>query len=697
LIRDKPEYSGKIQERCFAGAAIPNDGSENVAGAEVPNQGLWPLSVTEAKTLSNQALIFGFYWWLRSPGTAGNDHVAYISDDHLIYTSGDNGMDVHSRLAARPALYLNLSSSIFTSLNNNDPNWQDKVASTYSGTEGGNVIPPGTEKLTGNVTGKVTDEAGTPIASANIIIQKGRLQHSTTTDAQGNYTFTGLAVGTWNATVSAAGSYFTQNAQITVAAGVDAVLNISLRKPQPLPVINGVSLANGTHNVTTNADGVPQLYWNQPITIDINNPAYKSGKLSWQFTLNGKVVASDTGIADSPAGSGHFVATINPQGSWPTGQGTISYSISLPSKAVPVSGSFDVYYIDPSGVVVDKYGTPIKGAKVTLLQKNTKGEFVAVPNGSPDMAPSNRTNPSTTGADGTFHWDVIDGTYKVVATYKGKSTTTAAMQISPARTGLVIKLDVAFGKAPVPVTYPKVAGTLKAGKTLKLSGIKWASDIKQKSYDWYVGGKLQKTHKAQLKLTKAMLNKKIECYAVAERTVLGNPDGIAQDNGQKQQHKFAIKAKVYPLTVSFDTNGGKALAKSKAVKANLKVGAKAGALPKTTRVGYTFKGWYTKATGGTKLSAATKAQRTLTYYANWKIKSGYVQASFDTNGGTVLAAAKATKAVKKSAKLGTLPKPVRDGYKFLGWYSAKFGGKKITTATKLAKKATYYAHWQMQL
>jgi uncharacterized repeat protein (TIGR02543 family) len=43
-----------------------------------------------------------------------------------------------------------------------------------------------------------------------------------------------------------------------------------------------------------------------------------------------------------------------------------------------------------------------------------------------------------------------------------------------------------------------------------------------------------------------------------------------------------------------------------------------------------------------------------------------------------------------------LPTPKSENRKFLGWFSAKHGGKKITAATKLSKNTTFYAHWRMK-
>ena len=68
--------------------------------------------------------------------------------------------------------------------------------------------------------------------------------------------------------------------------------------------------------------------------------------------------------------------------------------------------------------------------------------------------------------------------------------------------------------------------------------------------------------------------------------------------------------------ISFDANKGKK------VKTTLTLSYKEvyGKLPKTTRTGYKFLGWYTKKTGGTKVTAKTvfKGKDDQTLYAHWK-------------------------------------------------------------------------------
>ena len=51
---------------------------------------------------------------------------------------------------------------------------------------------------------------------------------------------------------------------------------------------------------------------------------------------------------------------------------------------------------------------------------------------------------------------------------------------------------------------------------------------------------------------------------------------------------------------------------------------------------------------------------------------------------------------KTSAKIGKLPTPKRDGYKFIGWFTEAEGGVKISKSTLVSEDVTYYAHWQQK-
>ncbi|MBR4654923.1 MAG: SUMF1/EgtB/PvdO family nonheme iron enzyme [Kiritimatiellae bacterium] len=65
-------------------------------------------------------------------------------------------------------------------------------------------------------------------------------------------------------------------------------------------------------------------------------------------------------------------------------------------------------------------------------------------------------------------------------------------------------------------------------------------------------------------------------------------------------------------TVTFNANGG-----CGGTTRSVASGSAVGTLPTPTRSGYTFDGWWTAASGGTKISTSTKVTGNVTYYAHW--------------------------------------------------------------------------------
>jgi hypothetical protein len=302
-----------------------------------------------------------------------------------------------------------------------------------------------------------------------------------------------------------------------------------------------VSLTNGNANVNVGANGVPTISYFSPITTTIFGPTYINSTLEWEFTVNGVVVSQSAAPVPSDA-TGKFVFTI------PTlypahGNGNLSYTIT-PLSGSPVTTDFDVY-VDPSGIIVDKYGTPINGAVVTLLHKDiASGKFVAVPAGSTIMSTNNRANPYTTTSDGRFSWDVAQGVYKIKASYKGVEFTTDAMPVSPERVGLVLKLDTKFAE-PLSGVGANVTGEAVVGKSLVADAGIFPDVTPDRydagTYDWYVGGVLQANHAAKLSITKAMAGKTITVDANITKVVKGFLNGIAKNEADKDIAIFEFK------------------------------------------------------------------------------------------------------------------------------------------------------------
>ena len=95
-------------------------------------------------------------------------------------------------------------------------------------------------------------------------------------------------------------------------------------------------------------------------------------------------------------------------------------------------------------------------------------------------------------------------------------------------------------------------------------------------------------------------------------------------------------------------------------------------LPTPTRTGYTFAGWYTAASGGTKIESTSKFTSAQTLYAHWTTKNYTLK--IDPNGGTLnnsTAVTTSTVAYGATKAPGT---PTRTGYTFAGWVPTKTEG-----------------------
>jgi len=139
-------------------------------------------------------------------------------------------------------------------------------------------------------------------------------------------------------------------------------------------------------------------------------------------------------------------------------------------------------------------------------------------------------------------------------------------------------------------------------------------------------------------------------------------------------------------TVSFNSNGG-----SSATDQTVTYAGAYGALPVTTRTGYTFNGWYTAASEGTKVEPTTSVTMTAdhTLYAQWTAATYTV--SFNSNGGSSATAMTVTYA----GAYGALPVTTKAGYTFNGWYTATSEGTKVepTTSVTMTADHTLYAQW----
>lgn len=172
-------------------------------------------------------------------------------------------------------------------------------------------------------------------------------------------------------------------------------------------------------------------------------------------------------------------------------------------------------------------------------------------------------------------------------------------------------------------------------------------------------------------------------YTASENGKKVDSTTICQDTGMLYAH---WKKSVY--TVNLDANGGKTNAVSKTVTYDEVYGT----FPDVERPGYTFKGWYTEKSGGNKVDAKSivNIAKNHTLYAQW-VPLSY-ELEFDANGGTIEENTKQEGLY--NTVYGKLPAAKKDGYTFLGWFTAKTGGSQITASTLCTGNLTVYAHWE---
>ncbi|XUX00031.1 MAG: InlB B-repeat-containing protein [Dehalogenimonas sp.] len=145
-------------------------------------------------------------------------------------------------------------------------------------------------------------------------------------------------------------------------------------------------------------------------------------------------------------------------------------------------------------------------------------------------------------------------------------------------------------------------------------------------------------------------------------------------------------------SVTFDGNGGSTpTPTSKYVT----YGSPYGELATVSRTGCTFAGWFTAASGGSQVTAATTVNITTnqTLYAHWTGNNYTV--TFNANGGVT--PTPTSKQVTFGSAYGTLATTSRTGYIFDGWFTdpSPSGNVEITASTILtfATNHTLYAHW----
>ena len=145
--------------------------------------------------------------------------------------------------------------------------------------------------------------------------------------------------------------------------------------------------------------------------------------------------------------------------------------------------------------------------------------------------------------------------------------------------------------------------------------------------------------------------------------------------------------------VTFDGNGG-----TPSVGSMTTTDRKLTSLPSASRSGsYSFDGWYTEKSGGTKITTDTVFSANTTVYAHWTYTGGYnppvtyCTLRFETGGGRDITSVRKT--YNACIDL-TKYVPTWRGYTFIGWYSDRSLTNKVSEVY-LTRDLTVYAGWRV--
>ena len=149
--------------------------------------------------------------------------------------------------------------------------------------------------------------------------------------------------------------------------------------------------------------------------------------------------------------------------------------------------------------------------------------------------------------------------------------------------------------------------------------------------------------------------------------------------------------------VTFDGNGG-----TPSVGSMTTTDQKLTSLPSASRSGsYSFDGWYTKKSGGTKITTDTVFSANTTVYAHWTYTGGggggynppvtYYTLRFETGGGSDIPSVQGTYNTYIDL---TKYVPTWRGHTFIGWYSERSLMNKVS-GVYLTKDMTVYAGWRV--
>ena len=140
------------------------------------------------------------------------------------------------------------------------------------------------------------------------------------------------------------------------------------------------------------------------------------------------------------------------------------------------------------------------------------------------------------------------------------------------------------------------------------------------------------------------------------------------------------KWEIKKYTITYNTNGG-----NKIEPNMIEFGSNITNLPTPTKTGYTFEKWTLNKT--VQAPPTTMPAKNITLKANWKQNEYTI--TFNTNGGNEISQI----TENYNEEIEDTPVPIKNGYKFVGWYKDKNLTELYTFGKMPAENITLYAKW----
>lgn len=160
--------------------------------------------------------------------------------------------------------------------------------------------------------------------------------------------------------------------------------------------------------------------------------------------------------------------------------------------------------------------------------------------------------------------------------------------------------------------------------------------------------------------------------------------GQKSDGGRKEAFTAYAQWEMANYTIVFKTDGGTPVDNA---TYNITAGVPADKMPKTTKVGYKFLGWYK---GNTRITKIDPGYENLELTAKWELIPYTI--TYHLDGGTNSPSAPATYNYEQTV---SLPRPTKNNYTFANWYAdAGFTGDPVSEIPNQSTgDKVFYARW----